>query len=499
MKDISIEFPGVKALDNAKFEVNTGEVHALIGANGAGKSTLMKILSGLYQHWTGSITIDGKDVEIRSIVQSKRNGIEIVYQEVDTALVPNLSVAENIMMDEIIMMQKGSMFINWKEMKRKAKIAIEALDFQIDINKNVENLTLAEKQMVLISRAVYKESRFIILDEPTAPLSTTEAENLFSTVNKLKKKGIGIIFISHRLPEVFQISDKITVLRNGCYIGTNLASELTTDTLVEMMLGKEFANNYPKKIVPIGEVVYEVKHLYDNTFLKDISLCVKKGEIIGVSGLVGAGKTELCKALFGVSKVERGEVIIYGRSHRPKSPSFEISNGVVLIPEERRKEGILVGDDIVKNITLPTIPKFTKMTQFMDTKKEKNTARRVIEDLGIKTPNEDQEVQYLSGGNQQKVAIGKWIISDAEIFVFDEPTKGIDIGAKSDVYSLISNLVEAGKSVIYVTCEFQEILGITDRTYVMYNGEIVKELETKKTNEKELLFYSVGGNDNGKK
>lgn len=493
MEDISIEFPGVKALDNARMEINTGEIHALIGANGAGKSTLMKVLSGLYQHWTGKITIDGKEVDIRSIAQSKNNGIEIVYQEVDTALVPNLSVAENIMIDDIIRMKKGKFIVNWSYIKKEAKKALDTLGFRIDVNQNVENLTLAEKQMVLISKAVYKESRFIILDEPTAPLSTAEAENLFEICRKLKAKDIGIIFISHRLPELFQISDKITVLRNGQYVSTNTTSELTTNQLVEMMLGKEFANSYPKKDVEIGEIVYEVKNLEDNTFLKDISFNVRKGEIVGISGLVGAGKTELCKALFGVSKVTNGEVLIRGKAHKPKTPSAEIAQGIVLIPEERRKEGILVHETVVNNITLPTIPNFTKLKQFMNFKKERVVANKVIKDLGIKTPSEFQEVQYLSGGNQQKIAIGKWIISDAEVYVFDEPTKGIDVGAKADVYALISDLVEQGKSVIYVTCEFQEILGITDRTYVMYNGKIMKELKTSETSEKELLFYSVGG------
>ena len=493
MEDISIEFPGVKALDNAKMEINTGEIHALIGANGAGKSTLMKVLSGLYQHWTGKITIDEKEVDIRSIAQSKSSGIEIVYQEVDTALVPNLSVAENIMLDEIISMKKGKTFVKWNYINSEAKKALDTLGFKIDVSQNVENLTLAEKQMVLISKAVYKESRFIILDEPTAPLSTAEAENLFAICKKLKDKDIGIIFISHRLPELFQISDKITVLRNGQYVSTNPTNELTTNQLVEMMLGKEFANSYPKKDVPIGEVVYEVCNLEDNTFLKDICFNVRKGEIVGISGLVGAGKTELCKALFGVSKVTKGEVSIHGKSHKPKTPSSEIEKGIVLIPEERRKEGILVHESVVNNITLPTVPNFTKIKHFMNFKKEKTVANKVIQDLGIKTPSEYQEVQYLSGGNQQKIAIGKWIISDAEVYVFDEPTKGIDVGAKADVYSLISDLVEQGKSVIYVTCEFQEILGITDRTYVMYNGQIMKELKTSETSEKELLFYSVGG------
>lgn len=498
MKDISIEFPGVKALDNARMEINTGEIHALIGANGAGKSTLMKVLSGLYKHWTGTITIDGKEADIRSIEQSKKNNIEIVYQEVDTALVPNLSVAENIMLDDIISMKKSKVFVDWAYIQREAKKALEVLNFNINVSENVENLTLAQKQMVLISKAVYKESKFIILDEPTAPLSSTETENLFAICRELKKKDIGIIFISHRLPELFEISDKITVLRNGKYVATEDTADITTNQLVEMMLGKEFANNYPKKKVPIGDVVYEVKNLCDNTFLKDISFNVRKGEIVGISGLVGAGKTELCKALFGASKVVDGSVCMKGREYRPKTPSAEIAKGLAMIPEERRKEGIFVKENVIKNITISTLNRFTKCSTFLDFNLEKKTAGKVIKDLGIVTPSEYQEVQYLSGGNQQKIAIGKWIISDAEVYVFDEPTKGIDVGAKADVYALIADLVEQGKSVIYVTCEFQEILGITDRVYVMYNGAIQKELKTSETSEKELLFYSVGGTQNEK-
>lgn len=493
MENISIEFPGVKALDNVKFSIRTGEVHALVGANGAGKSTLMKILSGSYTHWVGEIYIDDEQVEIRSIIQSKKQGIEIVYQEVDTALVPYLSVAENIMIDEIISMDHTKHMINWSKIRRKAKKALDILNYKIDINKNIEDLTLAEKQMVLISRAVYKESRFIILDEPTAPLSNTETMHLFEIIEKLKEKNIGIIFISHRLPEIFQISDKVTVLRNGRYVGTDQKNNLTPNLLVEMMLGKKFANSYPKEKVKLGDVAYTVQNLTDNTFLENISLNVHKGEIVGISGLVGAGKTELCKALFGASKISNGTIKINGKEINPSKPYVAIKNGVIMIPEERRREGVLVEETVSNNITLPTLNNFTRMNNFIAFNEEKKAANDVINNLGIVTPNADQKVKYLSGGNQQKIAIGKWLISNAEVYIFDEPTKGIDVGAKADVYRLIGDLVKAGKSVIYATSDFQEILGITDRTYVMYNGKIVNELTTKETNEKELLYYSVGG------
>ncbi len=498
MKDITVEFPGVRALDNAYMEIKTGEIHALIGANGAGKSTLMKVLSGLYTHWTGEIQIDGENVEIRSIAESKSNGIEIVYQEVDAALINNLSVKENIMLDELVQMEKKKIFVRWGYIRKEAKKVLDSLEFDINPDENVENLTLAEKQMVLIAKAVYKESKYIILDEPTAPLSTKETEKLFEICHKLKAKNIGIVFISHRLPELFQISDRITVLRNGAYIETNKTDSITSETLVELMLGKEFANSYPKEKVEIGEVVYEVRNLYDNTFLKDVSLKVHKGEIVGISGLVGAGKTELCKALYGKAKIQKGEVLIHDNNHVPKTPYHAIKDGVVLVPEERRKEGILIEDNVIKNITISTLTNFTKFKHFVDFKKEREITNKVIADLNIKTPSEFQKVEFLSGGNQQKIAIGKWVISDAEVYIFDEPTKGIDIGAKAEVYKLISGLVKRGKSVIYVSCEFQEILGITDRTYVMYNGQVMKELNTSETNEKELLYYSVGGDLNEK-
>lgn len=493
MENISIEFPGVKALDNASFEAKSGEVHALIGANGAGKSTLMKVLSGLYTHWTGKIEIDGKEVDIRSIRQSKEQGIEIVYQEVDTALVPNLSIAENLMLDEIVSMQRGKGIISWPQIRKQAKAALAYLNFDLDISKNVEDITLAQKQMVLIAKAVYRNSKFIILDEPTAPLSNSETEHLFEVVRDLKKKNIGIIFISHRLPELFKICDFVTVLRNGQYVTTRAIKDITTQELVEAMLGKQFANSYPKKIVPIGDEVLSVKGLVDETFLNNVTFNAKKGEIVGISGLVGAGKTELCKALFGMSRIESGEIRIHGKDVKIKNPVQAIQNGVVLVPEERRKEGVLVEESVITNITAPTLNNFTRAGHFIDFRKERKTTEKSISDLSIKTPSADQKVKYLSGGNQQKVAIGKWLISDADIYIFDEPTKGIDVGAKAEVYHLISELVEVGKIVIYVTCEFQEILGITDRVYVMYNGEIAKELVTSETNEKELLFYSVGG------
>lgn len=492
MKNISIEFPGVKALDNAKFEAETGEIQALIGANGAGKSTLMKVLAGAYTNWTGEIYIDGKETKIRSISDSKELGIEIVYQEVDMALVPYLTVGENIMLDVLVLDMDKKHFVNWNKIYSSAKNILTKLNVRLDVHKKVSDLSLAEKQMVLIAKAISRECKFLILDEPTAPLSNSETKELFRIVNELKKNNVGIIFISHRLPEIFQICEAVTILKDGKYVTKKLIKDTNQNQIVELMLGRNFDENYPKSEAEIGDIVLQVEKLTDSKMLKNIKFNLKKGEIIGIAGLVGAGKTELCKAMFGASSNVTGEIKMNNKSLVIKNPSDAIKNRFAFIPEERRKEGVLVNEPVYSNISLPTLSNFEKGL-FMQFKKEKKAARQIIKNLGIKTPNENQKVAYLSGGNQQKVAVGKWLIADADVYILDEPTKGIDVGAKKDVFELIGSLAKSGKSIIYASCELQEILGITDRVYVMYNGEIVKELVTSDTKEEEILFYSAGG------
>lgn len=497
MKGITKSFPGVKALDQVDFSVGNQEIHALIGANGAGKSTLMKILAGAYQGYEGEILIDNEEKTILSPVDAKAHGIVIVYQEVDTALVPHLTVAENIMMDEIIS-PKQKIMISWKKVKKEARRELEALGLDIDVNRLVSDLTLSQKQMVLIGRAVYQKAKFLILDEPTAPLSIEETRKLFKIVKKLKEDGMSIIFISHRLDEVFQISEKITVLRDGQFIGTYNVEDMTIDKIVEKMLGRKLENTFPKHIGDIGEEVLKVDDFSGTGGIHHVNLRLHKGEIIGLAGLVGGGKTELCKLMFGEGTIAQGKIILNGKEVNNKNPAHAVINGFALVPEERRKEGILVHESIEANLTLPTLNKYCNYS-FMDRVKMKNISKENIQKIGIKTPNEKQIVANLSGGNQQKVAIGKWLLSDAQIYIFDEPTKGVDVGSKAEIYSLIGELVKEGKSVIYATCEFSEILGLTDRTYVMYNGTIAKELITKDTDEEELLLYSTGGGQNVQK
>ena len=494
MKGITKTFPGVKALENVDFEVGSGEVHALIGANGAGKSTLMKVLAGAYGGYEGDIFINNRKVTINNPIDAKHNGIVIVYQEVDTALVPHLTVAENIMMDYII--QQKNVFMNWKKIRRFAKQEIEALGLDINVNRLVSGLSLSEKQMVLIGRAFFHKAKYLILDEPTAPLSVEETEKLFEIVRKIKNEGISVIFISHRLDEIFKICEKITVLKDGKNVGTFNTEDLTIDQAVEKMLGRKLENTYPKVEAVAGDTLLEVRDLSGTGGVKNVNIKVRAGEIIGLAGLVGGGKTELCKLLFGEGKITDGKIILEGKNTTPKTPTDAVKNGLALVPEERRKEGIFVNETVETNITLPTLKSYCRGI-FMNKGKIKKVSCENIKKVGIKTPGEKELVRNLSGGNQQKVAIGKWLLSVAKVFIFDEATKGVDVGSKAEIYELIGGLVKQGKGVIYASCEFSEILGLTDRVYVMYNGTIAKELITKETTEEELLYYSAGGGLNG--
>ncbi|MDO4764851.1 MAG: sugar ABC transporter ATP-binding protein [Eubacteriales bacterium] len=495
MKNISIEFPGVKALDAVDFSLDGGTIHALVGANGAGKSTLMKVLAGANAHYTGEIYINGELVEIRSPKEAKKLGIEIVYQEVDTALIPYLSVAENVMFNVLVNDMGKKQLVNWREINKKAKEVLKRLNVDLDVNQLVSDLTLAQKQMVLIARCVVQECRVLILDEPTAPLSDTEAKELFRVVRELAADGVGIVFISHRIHELYEICEVITIMRDAKFVlKMPLTKEVEPNFIVEAMLGRKIEDNYMKITVEIGGPLLEVRGLTEKSGkIKDINMVVREGEIVGIAGLVGAGKTELCKTLFGAYQQVQGTIKLKGKEIRSKTPHAAVKNGLALVPEERRKEGVLVTDPVYSNISVAAMKKYVNFFNVINRRKEKEDAKSMIADLRIKTPSEDRQVALLSGGNQQKVVLGKWLNSEAEIYIFDEPTKGIDVGAKRDMYELIERLAQERKGAIYATCEFGEILSICDRVYVMYDGQIVKELNVADTNEKELLYYSTGG------
>lgn len=496
-KNISMIFPGVKALDDVNFTIKTGEIHALVGANGAGKSTLMKVLAGANPGYEGQIFKSGKELEIRTPMAAKTAGVQIVFQEVDTALVSSLSVAENIMMNDMIMNMNKKVFVNWNKIRKSAKKVLDSMNIKIDVKRQVMDLSLAEKQMVLIARALQGSCEYLLLDEPTAPLSTTETKELFKLVKALKEKNIAIVFITHRIYEVLEICDKYTVMRNGQVVSNSLIDESTTDKqIIDQMLGRSFESTFDKEPTNLGEKFFEVNHLSEKEDkVKDISLYVRKGEVIGIAGLVGAGKSELCKTIFGAMKKKEGEIIFGGKPIKINNPTDSVNHSIALVPEERRKEGILVQETIDFNLSVANLSDYCKWS-FVNNKKTALNAEKFVDSLGIKTPSIYQKTAYLSGGNQQKVVIGKWLAADCSVYIFDEPTKGVDVGAKREIFKLINSIAATGKCVIYATCENAELLTITDRIYVMYGGEISAELETNKTDDKEITKYSVGFKNN---
>jgi simple sugar transport system ATP-binding protein len=493
MKRISIAFPGVKALTDVDFHTAAGRAHALIGANGAGKSTLMKVLAGAHDHYTGSIMIDGKEVRIRTPKDAKDNGIQVVYQEVDTALIPNLSVGENIMLEHTVHDMGSKQLIHWKQLHQSAQNILNRMNVKVPTNKLVQDLTLAEKQMVLIARSVSKQCRFLVLDEPTAPLSHSETEQLFKLIRLLKSEGVGIIFISHRLPELYEICDDITIMRDGQLVIREQLANVDQHKVVEYMLGEKLDRQFPKPTITVGEKWFEAKGIRDQDKVNGVDLHICKGEIVGIAGLVGAGKTELCRVLFGAAPDSSGELYLNKKRLKIRTPYQAVKNGIALVPEERRREGVFVEESVSDNLTAAVLGRFTGWGAWLSKAKEKKAAGEIIQSLGIKTPNEQAKVKNLSGGNQQKVAIGKWLLADADVYIFDEPTKGVDVGAKRDIYELVAELAKRGKCILYASSEMSEMIGITDRIYVMYDGGVIKELETRSTNEEEILLYSTGG------
>ncbi len=496
-RKVSIEFPGVKALSDVDFEIGTGVIHAVMGANGAGKSTLMKVLAGSNPDYTGEVLYNGNVVELRNPAAAKKLGIQIVYQEVDMALIPTLTVAENVMLNDMVMNMGHKQLVNYGKIRKEAKETLARLNVNIDVRRLCSTLTLAQKQMVLIARAVQNECNFLILDEPTAPLSDTETEELFRVVRHLREtQNIAVIFITHRINEVLQICDSYTVMRNGEVVDTTPITEKTTSKeIVDKMLGRSFEENFPKVACDIGEKAFVIDHLTEKEGrVKDVSLYVRKGEIVGLAGLVGGGKTELCKTIFGAFKKESGTISLNGKELKINTPSDAVKNRIALVPEERRKEGVLVAETVTFNTAAACLDDYCTLSFVNDTKAA-NRAKEFVKSLSIKTPSVKQKVAYLSGGNQQKVAVAKWLAADCDVYIFDEPTKGVDVGAKQEIFALINDIAKAGNCVIYATCENSELLSITDRMYVMFDGQVMAELETAKTTEDEIMHYATGNKE----
>ncbi|WP_017347988.1 sugar ABC transporter ATP-binding protein [Pantoea sp. A4] len=490
MRNISIAFGGFAALTQVDFVTEGHSVHALTGANGAGKSTLMAVLSGAHSHYSGEILLDGKPVVIRSPREAKQLGIHIVQQEVDVALVPQLSVAENILLDQLA--EPGHTY-NWGHLRRQARELLAQLEIDINVNRLVESCSLAEKQQILLARALSHHCRFLILDEPTAPLDQHESERLFNVVRRLQRSGIGVIFISHRIHELKAICDRLTVLRDGRLVESGPMAQLSGEQIVEKMLGHVLQDIYPPRRPPHDSTqLLAVEGLHDDRLLQNISLRLHKGEILGIAGLAGAGKTELCKALFGATKsrLTRGE--LHGKPWRPQSPYHSVAQGMALVPEERRKEGIFIDESVTMNLSVSADDSFSRWSLFGQ-RKAWRWAEEIIQRLNVRTTGPAQHLRRLSGGNQQKVAIGKWLRNNADILIFDEPTKGVDIKAKTDLFTLIDGQARQGKGVIYASGEFAELVGLCDRICVLWDGRIVAELDAHEATEETLLLYSTGG------
>ncbi|WP_120506151.1 sugar ABC transporter ATP-binding protein [Rahnella bruchi] len=490
MRDISISFAGFPALRQVDFTLQGGSVHALVGANGAGKSTLMAVLSGTHDHYTGQIHIDGEAVNIRLPHHAREHGIHLVQQEVDVALVPTLNVAENIMLDRLS--EPGHLH-NWPQLYRQAQLLTEQLGLNINLRARIESCTLAEKQLILLARALSHKCRFLILDEPTAPLDQAESARLFALVRKLKAAGMAIVFISHRIHELRDICDRMTVLRDGRLVSDDSMDGLSNEHIIEKMIGHQLDDIYPPRRPPhSGETLLSIHGMHDKDKLRDISLRLHRGEILGIAGLAGAGKTELCKALFGAtpSQVESGE--LNGKPWKPKEPHLSVEQGLALVPEERRKEGIFIDENIPMNLSVTADDTFSRWSIF-NTRQSLSWAKDIISRLGIRASGPMQKLARLSGGNQQKVAIGKWLRSESQVLIFDEPTKGVDIKAKTDVFRLIDGLAQHGKGIIYASGEFAELVGLCDRILVLWDGRIVAELDAANVDEETLLVYSTGG------
>ncbi|NWA21596.1 sugar ABC transporter ATP-binding protein [Serratia liquefaciens] len=490
MRNISIAFAGFNALQNVDFTLQGGSTHALVGANGAGKSTLMAILSGAHDHYRGEIFIDGQQVDIHSPLQARQHGIHVVQQEVDVALIPTLSVAENIMLDWL---NEPGHLLNWAQLYRQAAQLLTQLDLTIDLRQHLSECTLAEKQQVLLARALSHRCRFLVLDEPTAPLDRAESERLFRVVRRLQSEGIGVVFISHRIHELSEICDRLTVLRDGRHVSEDAMQGLTGEQIVEKMLGHRLDDIFPPPRPPHGSrPLLRVEGLHDRHKLRDVSLQLHQGEILGIAGLAGAGKTELCKALFGASpaRIERGELL--GKPWAPRAPHLSVEQGLALVPEERRKEGIFIDEAIPMNLSVSADDSFSRWSLF-SRRQELHWARDIMQRLNIRASGPQQKLARLSGGNQQKVAIGKWLRGDASVLIFDEPTKGVDIKAKQELFTLIDGLARNGKGIIYASGEFSELVGLCDRICVLWDGRVVAELNAADIDEETLLLYSTGG------
>ncbi len=489
LKNVTKRFPGVLALDKMQLAVKPGEIHGLIGENGAGKSTLIKVLTGVHPADEGEIYVNGKKMVFHNPNQSAAAGIACVYQELNIEKL--LSVTDNIFINK---WKKKGLLLDYPSMHEKAKEVMASLGQDIDPHKAAGTFGMGVQQMIEIAKAVLIDAKMIIMDEPTSSLGEREVEQLMQTCRELKSRGIGILFVSHKLEELFELCDRVTVIRDGQYIDTRDIKDWTNDSLITAMVGRTLENQYPKEFGEKGECMLKVEDLEIGGVLHGVSFEAYGGQVLGMSGLVGAGRTEAVRAIFGADPLDGGRIFIHGKEVKLKSPKQAINAGIALLTEDRKGSGLVLPESIRTNLVLSSLKKHSN-GPFLDEKRIEQSGQENIESLRIKTPSIDEIVGQLSGGNQQKVVIGKWINADADIYIFDEPTRGIDVGAKVEVYNVMNSLVKAGKCVIMISSEMPEILGMSDRVVVMRGGRVMATVDrdSKHFNQEDIMKAAWGG------
>ena len=481
MENISKEFPGVKALDNVQLKLKPGTVHALMGENGAGKSTLMKCLFGIYEKNSGKILLDGVEVNFKSTKEALENGVSMVHQELNQVLQRN--VLDNIWLGRYPM--KG-FFVDEKKMYNDTINIFKDLDIKVDPRKKVADLPIAERQMIEIAKAVSYKSKVIVMDEPTSSLTEKEVDHLFKIIKKLKESGVGIIYISHKI-------DEITILRDGKWISTNDVSKISTEQIISMMVGRDLTERFPKKDNTAKEMMLEVKNLtaLNQPSIQDVSFELYKGEILGIAGLVGSKRTEIVETIFGMRPKEHGEIILKGKTVKNKSPEDAIKNGFALVTEERRSTGIFSMLDVAFNSVISNLDRYKNKFKLLKNKDIEKDTKWIVDSMRVKTPSYSTKIGSLSGGNQQKVIIGRWLLTEPEVLMLDEPTRGIDVLAKYEIYQLMIDLAKKDKGIIMISSEMPELLGVTDRILVMSNGRVAGIVKTSETNQEEIMELSA--------
>ena len=489
MDDISVKFPGVLALDKVRFDAKPGEVHVLLGENGAGKSTIMKVLAGVNTNYGGRVIYKGEEIQCRSILEQRERGISIIFQEMN--LLKNMTVAENIFLGR--QPQNATGGVNWKKMYRDARELLDSIHSTVSEKAMVSTLTVGQMQMVEIAKALSFRSDIIIMDEPTSALTNKEVDSLFQIIAKLKGEGVAIVYISHRLEEILKIGDRVTVFRDGKYIQTLNVEDTSIDELISLMVGRSLSEQYPKIECTPGDTLLEVRGLKQSAHpLKDVNFHARRGEIVGFYGLMGAGRTETMRVVFGADSYNSGEILIDGKVKKIRNCQDAKANGVALLTEDRKNQGLILEFSVRENIVLANLKNVMGVFG-LSRAKEEAVCGELSKEMKIKTPSMSQRVKFLSGGNQQKAVIAKWLNSDAQIIIFDEPTRGIDVGAKAEIYKLMNEMKRQGKAVIMVSSELPEILGVSDRVYVMHEGRITTCFEqVQGLTESDVMKYATG-------